>query len=513
MMPALFGRKLAVSHIWFSIAFTLLIYVVCNIANFDKIAQWFYDGESLNLAAVAAFYIVGYGLFLIVFLLLCHPGIVKPISILFIFLSLAGSYFINKYDISIDRTMVMNTVFTDSGEVTALLSSQMIPSLVFAVVLSLFILFKLRINFRPLRWYIPKSVFACGLTLVLSAVLLYSNFNALHRAGNISRKQIIYKLVPINIVNSSYSAASDYLEPYFDKNKEEVEIVAQLTEEKNLTVVLAIGETSRQKSMSLYGYDRVNTSPLLSEVDGLLALNGIARKGSTLYALPEILEKDDIKLPALVSAVGIDSACYVNYTLYDNCSTVGEVHVTECKYEEGCYDEDVIPLLEDNLVAHDTGSNFIVLHLGGGSHGPSYEDRHPAEYIKFKPTCTDADVVNQCSKEELYNTYDNTMLYVDYVLNEILQSLESSGDEYVFIFVSDHGESLLEGGRIFHGMPPSIPLPPEQAQVPLLVKSSMPISIKERDEYLQQDIYSTVLSLFAIDSPVLDENRSFIEVR
>jgi lipid A ethanolaminephosphotransferase len=150
------------------------------------------------------------------------------------------------------------------------------------------------------------------------------------------------------------------------------------------------------------------------------------------------------------------------------------------------------------------------LHLGGGSHGPSYHERYPEEFQRFKPMCFDADVVNKCTVEQLYNSYDNTILYVDDVLGKIVTKLDKSGVPYVFIYLSDHGESLLENGRIFHGMPPGIPLPPEQAHIPLIVKSSIPISIVKREEYGQQDVFDTVLSLFSIETKVHDKDRNFI---
>ncbi|MDY6948066.1 MAG: hypothetical protein SXG53_20350, partial [Pseudomonadota bacterium] len=75
----------------------------------------------------------------------------------------------------------------------------------------------------------------------------------------------------------------------------------------------------------------------------------------------------------------------------------------------------------------------------------------------------------------------------------------------------DHGESLMEDGFMFHGMPPGMTLPKEQAQIPLIVKSSLPISIVKREEYLQADVFDTVLDLFSIQSPTFDKSGSFIE--
>jgi lipid A ethanolaminephosphotransferase len=171
----------------------------------------------------------------------------------------------------------------------------------------------------------------------------------------------------------------------------------------------------------------------------------------------------------------------------------------------------VVPLLAASLRDYQSGYRFVVLHLGGGSHGPAYADRHPPEFQRFKPLCMDADVANRCTREQLYNAYDNTILYVDYVLGEIIATLDRSGAPYVVIYLSDHGESLMEDGRLFHGMPPGMALPAEQAQVPLIVKASVPIEILPRAEYQQPEVFDTVLDLFAIQSDRFDKAGSFIK--
>jgi lipid A ethanolaminephosphotransferase len=329
----------------------------------------------------------------------------------------------------------------------------------------------------------------------------------------VSRKYIVYSLVPVNFLSASINAAYKSLKPYLVADTRDVEIRGRIETPGNLVVVLAIGEASRRRNFSLYGYGERNTNPALQRTGGLHLLDGIAKRGSTLNALPEILEKTGIKLPAIVSQLGIPTSCYVNFTLYDNCESVGEVKVSRCGHGGKCYDEDVIPLLEEDLSRYVSGNRFVILHLGGGSHGPVYSERYPPEFQRLTPMCHDADVANQCTVEELYNSYDNTILYVDHVLGAILRTLERSAAPYVFIYLSDHGESLMDEGRMFHGMPPGIPLPPEQAEIPLIVKSSVPISIVERAEYHQQDVFDTVLDLFSIQTPLFDTSGSFIEKR
>lgn len=513
--------ELKVSHSTFSIIFPTLLYIIFNAINFDKIYKWFYLGDQIDYFSLIAYLIFGLSVFITIFLFFSHKWTIKIVSIAIVILSTAAAYFIAKYNVAIDGSMILNTVYTDPTEVKALLSIHMIPYVVFLMIPPIIAIFFIEITFhQPIR-HLLTSLSIATVSLIIGLSLVYMNFTGIHRAGNTSNKYIQHSLVPVNFLISGLSEINNALGLTTSKGDEDVEITGHITSQDDLLVVLAVGETARQKSLSLYGYDGNETTPVLDKVENLYHLNGIARIGTTLYALPEILESSDIKLPTITSKLGIDTSCYVNFTLYDNCSTVGEIEVGEmvdkdgqkikCNHKGKCYDEDVIPMLDKNLESYKSGYRFVVLHLGGGSHGPKYSDRYPPEFQKFKPMCHDADVVNNCTPEQLYNSFDNTILYTDHVLGKIIQNLDDSGAPYVFIYVSDHGESLLEEGRIFHGMPPGISLPPEQAQVPLIVKSSLPIEIIKRDEYMQPDIYHTVLDLFSIDTDILEKDKVFIK--
>ena len=502
-------KKLNLSHLSFSLIFPTLLYAACNAVVIEKIARWFPMGDSLDYAGLGAFLLFGLCLFIAIFILFAHRWTIKPVAMLFIVTSAAATYFISKYDVAIDRTMVMNTLNTDATEASGFITIHMIPYALFLIVLPVFLLFKVDISFqRPLR-YLSSSLLVFILSLVIGVGMVYLKYNSIHRAANLSNKYIIHMLVPVNIIRSLASVAQRSIEEYYRKNKQPVVITGKVTQQDDLVVVLVVGESSRKKNFSLYGYKK-NTNPLLSKYNDLHLLTAKAKIGTTLLALPEILEKDDIKLPAITSKLGIDTACYVNFTLYDNCDAVGEIKVSNCAHDGKCYDEDVIPLLRSNLESYQSGYRFIILHAGGGSHGPKYTDRYPPEFQQFNPQCLDADVLNQCSVEQLYNSYDNTILYVDYVLSKIIDELDESKHPYLFMYLSDHGESLMEEGRIFHGMPPGIALPPEQAEVPLIIKSSVPISVTKREEYLQQDVFNTILSLFSIETSTLDKKRVFI---
>ncbi|MBC8027934.1 MAG: DUF1705 domain-containing protein [Steroidobacteraceae bacterium] len=509
------GTKLrfGISHTRFSIGFVVLLYVVCNSLNAGKLTRWFQQGDGVDVSALFAFLLGALCLLVAIFTLLAHRYTIKPLALLLTIASAAATYFIAKYNVAIDSSMIRNTIHTDPTEIGQLLSWQMIPYVVFLMIVPAIAILAADIRFESSGRYLLGSLKVFSIALGIALVSLYAEFNAIHRAGNVSNKYIVYSLVPVNVIAGSVSVASKAVRPWFAGDPESVAISARVSAPDDLLVVLAVGESSRRKNFSVYGYERRNTNPVLQTIEGLHLLDGTATRASTLYALPKILEKDGIKLATVVAKAGVPTSCFVNYTLYDNCDAVGETKVADCGHGGKCFDEDVIPLLRKDVESYVAGYQFLVLHLGGGSHGPIYSDRHPPEFRRFEPTCTDADVANKCTLEQIFNSYDNTILYVDHVLGEAIRTLDRSGVPYVFIYLSDHGESLMEDGVMFHGMPPGMKLPDGQAQIPLIVKSSVPISIDKRAEYTQADVFDTVLDLLSIESPTFDKSGSFVKKR
>lgn len=502
--------RFQISHTTFSAVFAVALYVASNALNFSKLARWFQDAGGTDYSALVAYLLAGFCLFLGFFLLFAHRYTIKPFAILLTISSGIATYFIVKYGVAVDSSMIRNAVHTDITEVGQLLSAQMIPYVVLLVILPVAVILLADITFEGSGRYLWSSLKLFVLAIFIAAASLYVEYQAIFRAGNASNKYIVYSLVPVNVISGSINAASKAVKPWFKKQQKDIEFDAKVTRPDNLVVVLAVGESSRRKNFSLYGYERRKTNPELEKVAGLHLLDAVATRASTLYALPKILVKNDINLTTVVSRAGVPTVCYVNYTLYDNCVAVGETKVGNCGHGGKCYDEDVLPLLKQDLAAYKSGYRFVVLHLGGGSHGPLYRERHPPEFEQFQPACTDADVANKCTTEQLYNSYDNTILYVDHVVSQAIDALDKSGVPYVFIYLSDHGESLLEDGKLFHGVPPGVALPPEQADIPLIVKSSVPIAIDKRAVYQQPEVFDSILNLFTIEAGLFDLEGSFM---
>ncbi|HYE39431.1 MAG TPA: sulfatase-like hydrolase/transferase, partial [Ramlibacter sp.] len=107
----------------------------------------------------------------------------------------------------------------------------------------------------------------------------------------------------------------------------------------------------------------------------------------------------------------------------------------------------------------------IVLHQMG-SHGPAYHLRSPPAFKRFLPECRSA-ALQDCSRGEVLNAYDNSIAYTDWFLARAVEWLSRhDGDaDTALLYVSDHGESLGEGNLYLHGMPYAI-APDVQKHVP-----------------------------------------------
>ncbi len=100
----------------------------------------------------------------------------------------------------------------------------------------------------------------------------------------------------------------------------------------------------------------------------------------------------------------------------------------------------------------DTRSHLIVLHQMG-SYGPAYFKRCTPAYQPFQPTCN-SNAIQGCTADALRNTYDNSIVYTDHVLSQLIQTLaQQKHYQTSFWYLSDHGESTGEHGLYLHGAP------------------------------------------------------------
>jgi lipid A ethanolaminephosphotransferase len=187
-----------------------------------------------------------------------------------------------------------------------------------------------------------------------------------------------------------------------------------------------------------------------------------------------------------------------------------------------CYD---MALLEDFEQDVDSlsGNRMIALHLIG-SHGPTYFKRYPEEAKIFMPDCPRSDIEN-CSVKEIVNTYDNTILYTDYVISQTISKLKKLQKKYntALVYISDHGESLGENGMFLHGMPYSI-APEYQTKVPLMfwmsdgfkqtkrINASCIKNDASNNKYSQDNIFHSVLGLMDVETNLYEKQLDIFSI-
>ncbi len=153
---------------------------------------------------------------------------------------------------------------------------------------------------------------------------------------------------------------------------------------------------------------------------------------------------------------------------------------------------------------------LIVLHTST-SHGPEYYAKYPAEFNQFTPVCTTVEM-SKADRKELNNAYDNTILYTDYLLHSVIETLRDiEGCRSTMIYISDHGESLGEGNRYMHGLPMMV-APKEQTEIPFIVWcSDGEQRIKPLKSVGHYHIFHSVLNFLHIDSPIYNESKNIFE--
>jgi KDO II ethanolaminephosphotransferase len=255
----------------------------------------------------------------------------------------------------------------------------------------------------------------------------------------------------------------------------------------DLVVVVVIGESARSNNFGLLGYERP-TTPFLAIEKNLAAFKATSCNTSTKLSLacmfvrpqavierglqaPQVLEETVFsvfkKLGFSVELFAMQSEVWFYNSLRTDFYKIREVIAADSANRgKPVLDSILLAELEASMAKHPKGRQVVVLHTKG-SHF-SYTSRYPREFAKFQPECSGVD--GACSKAELINAYDNSVLYTDTFLHSLMQSL--AGKKAVLIYTSDHGESIDEN-RHFHATPKPL-APPEQLAVPLLFWASEP---------------------------------------
>lgn len=292
-------------------------------------------------------------------------------------------------------------------------------------------------------------------------------------------------------------------------------------------VVFVIGETARWDHMGILGYGR-DTTPKLAKEKNLVAFRGESCDTATKLSLrcmfvreggaeenPQRTLKEQ-NVFAVLKQLGFSSELFAmqsevwfyGNTMADNFSYREQIAAEPRNSGKQVDDMLLVEEMKRSVDNHPDGKHLIVLHTKG-SHF-SYVQRYPRSFAKWTPECVSID--SECSKEQLINAFDNSVLYTDTVLESVISQLRDK--RAIIFYASDHGESIDEKKHL-HGTPRKM-APPEQFRVPLLVWASdkyleNPDRAREFEHMQEQakmkvphrhvELYDTILGCLGYTSP------------
>ncbi len=530
-LPASDFRPVWLSPLALNAAVATYLMALCNSTFWGHLFRIF-DGRT-----VAALVFAGavWALMLLVISVLAVRRAQKSVLVLLLIIAAVSSYFADTLGVVIDRDMIQNAMTTTAAESRHMLTPQFLLHVAVYGLLPAAAVLWVRIRRATLwrglgRW----ALVVAGATALMGG-LLFTNlkgYSTVLRAD----KELLGSVQPLAPLGGTLRYARMMLRS--------TTIVVHPTgtdahpgpylaaAPKPVLMVIVAGETGRAASWSLHGYAR-QTNPELSKRDILYYSQATSCGTATATSLPCMfspLRAEEYSYQGGLSNENLlDVLVHAGFDVewWDNQSgdkavaarvasrfMTAEDGPEYCQNAGECVDGIFLPRLA-KVAGTITRNTVIVLHQIG-SHGPSYWLRYPPEREIFKPACKTPELTD-CTAEEIVNAYDNTIAYTDHFLAQLIDQLDAQ-DRVIpaMFYVSDHGESLGEGGIYLHGTPYFM-APDTQTHVPMVIwmsnrfQTAMGLDqdcmARRVDETSSQDnMFSTVIDMLDVVTMAEDES-------
>ncbi len=359
-----------------------------------------------------------------------------------LFLAYCGfSFWAYSQDISITPSLIQGVLETKPDIAIDLITIPYFLFYLFAVALLILIL----------NWYGNLDSRRGVRILIVPALALVIMFFIFER-----KQYGIFKFrLPYNVV----VALDEYYEqPPFQLKQKLPEVISG---DNTVKGIFVLGETLRADHLGLNGYER-NTTPLLSKRNDIISYaNLFTSKTITATSVPQILTDQLLtdttgvytSLYSIANKGGFKTTWIGNQTMEKSYQPIAETNkdiILVDKYRSVfSFDKELDGIMlkpMDSLLQLDT-KQLITIHMIG-SHW-WYENRYEDHHRIFTPVI-DSKYIPSLTREQVVNSYDNTVVYLDYFLNEVITRLEKEEFPAFMIYVSDHGELLGEGGKWLH---------------------------------------------------------------
>ncbi|MBB1139513.1 phosphoethanolamine transferase [Myroides sp. WP-1] len=493
--------------------------------------------QPLNILGRITVFVFPLSLYLLVFSLFKNMGRIQVLLFPVLFIhafQIVLFYLFGEDVIAVD--MYLNVATTNATEITELLGS-LLPSIAFVCLLYIPTLIWAILQWRR-KIYLPK-VFRHR-AFNIGVLLFFSSFVLSLGAQNKNREAFSFTVdvYPINAYYNLHFAVNKWkkVNAYPQTSKNFVFEATKMPQDSvRQIIILVVGETGRAHNWQLYGYDRP-TNPLLSKQEHLVLFEDALTQSNTTHKSVSMILSDvnaasyrDIYyrkgIAQAFKEAGFTTICLSNQS--ENNSFIeyftkeADIYKTirttdsKTRLTVNHPDEELIPLMTE-LIEQQPGNLFIILH-SYGSHF-NYKERYPKAFRQFTPDNLTA--VSRRQKEQLVNTYDNSILYTDYFLSTTLDALQTVDAQTMLLYTSDHGEDLFDDDRglFLHSSPtPSY----YQLHIPFFLWFSNsyidahPTAYqlaknRYKDPINTQVIFHTLLDAAAIQTPYFKPEHSLV---
>lgn len=525
---AAWANRLALSPALLSLATAIFVFAVHN-ATFWKIAADVFEGHALSFAGFA---VAVFCLALAVLSAFALPYVIKPFLAFILILGAVTSYYMDRLGVIIDRDMIQNVMVTTFTESRHLITLGFVSHVVLTGVLPALALVCLRVKPQGILRAIATPVIGVVVMLALTAGFLMADLKS-YAAVLRERKDLMSSFQPF----APLVGAIRYARMVSGTVHVEIQPIgadahrgpSYGTGRKPVLTVLVAGETARSQNFGLNGYQR-DTTPMLAG-RSVISFDSVSSCGTaTAVSLPcmfSMFTRDAYSykkgiahenLLDVLAHAGMQVAWWDNNTGHKGLAARIENRIfSDAADAELCASGECTDgIFLDALGAYAdtiTQDTVLVLHQIG-SHGPTYYLRYPEAFERFKPACRTAEF-KDCTSAQITNAYDNTIAYTDAVLARTIDLLGAKPDlNTAMIYVSDHGESLGEGGLYLHGSPYFM-APAYQTTVPMILWMSQGFKMqfgldercladKARDALSHDNLFHSVLGMLDISTQVHD---------
>ncbi len=417
--------------------------------------------------------------------ILSIPILHKIIIPTLILISAAISYNSLFFNIYFDVDMLNNVLQTNFAESSRTLTPSFLLWILFLGVIPTILYLLVKIEYKP--WWKELlthfgSIMASLIVILGVAKFYYQDYASFFQ----NNKSLPHLITPSNFVASGIKKIRHYYRDNLPYQQIGLEAKQDKPDDYRHVTILVVGETTRAQNWGLNGYARQTTPKLAARGNEIINFTDVNSCGTaTAISVPcmfsaltqaefngdKALKQDN--LLDILQRTGIDILWLNNNSDCKGvCERVPTKNIIELNLPEYCRDGEcldniLLPEIDNALNETNNKDIVIVVHTTG-SHGPTYYERYTDKEKIFTPTC-DTNEIARCTNEELINTYDNGIIYLDQFLDNIISKLEKHEKwESALFYVSDHGESLGENGLYLHGAPYSI-APEYQTKVPMIM--------------------------------------------